>query len=474
MTNERETGGARGGVQDAPVPTVRSEGPRVVVVGAGLAGLTAARALKRAGVAVLLYEGSDRVGGRCHSVVGQLGPGLVTELGGEFIDGKHADMLALAREFDLPLLDTLAPSEDGLAETYHFGGQHYSEAQVIDAFQPLAARMRADLATLSPEITAAGHSPADVRLDRLSIAEYLDRIDATGWIRDLLEIGYLTEFGAEVAEQSCINLLTLVALDTEDGFSIFGESDERYKIRGGNQQIAQGLAAELGDRIRFEHRLAAVRERGTGFSLTFETDGGTRSVDADCVVLAIPFTVLRSIELPATLPPPKRNAIDTLGYGTNEKLIVGLRSPVWRDHGRDGGMYSDQPFQTGWDSGRLQGRGGAYTFFLGGTVGADLTTGDQAATAARYVEAADPLFPGMRQAYSGQWVATDWRVNPLSRGSYSFYKPGQWTSVAGWQGTPVGNLYFAGEHCSVEFQGYMNGAVETGRKAAEAIIAKLR
>ena len=448
-------------------------GTRVVVVGAGLAGLMAARTLHRAGVDATLYEGSDRVGGRCHSLVGQLGPGLVTELGGEFIDGKHADMLALAREFDLPLIDTLAPSEDALVETYYFGGRHYSEAQVIAEFQPLATRMRADLATLSPSITAAGHSPADARLDRLSIAEYLDRIGATGWIRSLLEVGYLTEFGAEVAEQSCLGLLTMLSLDTGDGFSIFGESDERYKIRGGNQQIAQRLAAELGDRILFGERLVAVREQGAGFRLGFEGAGGSKSVDADVVVLAIPFTVLREIELPATLPPPKRKAIDTLGYGTNEKLIVGQRSPVWRDQGRDGGMYSDRPFQTGWDSSRLQGGGGAYTFFLGGTTGAELTTGDLAATTNRYLGAADPMFAGMRDAYTGISLATDWRVNPLFRGSYSFYRPGQWTGIAGWEGAPVGNLHFAGEHCSTEFQGYMNGAVETGRKAAEAIIAKL-
>ncbi|HEV2676656.1 MAG TPA: NAD(P)/FAD-dependent oxidoreductase [Aliidongia sp.] len=466
MANEREQG--------ADTRPVAPTGPKVVVVGAGLAGLMAARTLRRAGVDVTLYEGSARVGGRVHSVVGQLGPGLVTELGGEFIDSRHADMLTLVREFGLPLIDTQAASEQTLEETYYFGGRHCSEQQVIDEFAPLAERMRTDLATLSSDITAASHSPADVRFDRLSIAEYLDRIGAGGWMRRLLEVGYLTEYGAEVEEQSCLNLLTLVSLDTSEGFSIFGDSDERYKIRGGNHQVAHALAAELDGRLELEHRLEAVREAGTGFHLDFaRAGGGRKTVAADVVVLAMPFSVLREVELPPSLPPLKRHAIDTLGYGTNEKLIVGLRSPVWRDQGRDGGMYSDAPFQTGWDAGRLQGVGGAYAFFLGGTTGAQLTAANPALTADAWLRAADPMFPGMQDAYSGVSIATDWRVDPLFRGSYSYYKPGQWTTVAGWQGTPVGNLYFAGEHCSAQSQGYMNGAVETGRKAAEAIIAKL-
>ncbi|MGB8843951.1 MAG: FAD-dependent oxidoreductase [Aliidongia sp.] len=476
MASESEPGRPRTDATELVDPKVSraiSTSPHVVVVGAGLAGLTAARSLKRAGVEVTLYEASSRVGGRVHSVVGQFGPGLVTELGGEFIDSRHSDLLALVREFGLPLIDTEVISEQALVPSYYFDGQHYSEAQVIREFEPLAERMRADATALSTEISAASHSAIDADFDRLSIAAYLDRIGASGWMRSLLEVAYLTEYGAEIEAQSCLNLLTLLSFDTAEGFNIFGESDERYKIRGGNELIARALAAELGERIEFEHRLVAMRAQGSGFCLDFERANGTKSVVADFVVLAIPFTVLREIDLALDLPAGKRRAIDTLGYGTNEKLIVGLRSPVWRDQGRDGGIYSDRVFQTGWDSGRLQGGGSSYSFFLGGITGAQLTMGDPALKAEHYLREADPMFPGMLDAYTGVARATDWRVNPLARGSYACFKPGQWTTVAGWEGAPVGNLHFAGEHCSADFQGYMNGAVETGRKAAEAIIAKL-
>lgn len=451
-----------------------SASPRVAVVGAGLAGLAAAWRLKRAGVEVTVYEGSGRVGGRVHSVVDRLGPGLTTELGGEFIDSTHADMLALVREFGIPLIDTQADSEHALVPSYFFGGKHYSEAEVINEFAPLAVGMRADVEALSPDISALCHSPIDVEFDRMSIAQYLDRAGASGWLRALLDVAYATEYGVDVGDQSCLNLLSVVPLDTSAGFSIFGDSDERFKVLGGNERITRALAVQLGERIELEHRLVSVREHGTGFRLDFVRDSGSKSIDADFVVLAIPFTVLREVDLGLDLPPSKRRAIDTLGYGSGEKLIVGLGSSVWRDQGRDGGAYSDLAFQTGWDSSRLQEGGSSYTFFLGGVTGAQLSTGNQATRATEYLREADALFPGMQQSYTGISVATEWCANPLSRGSYSCYKPGQWTTLAGWEGEPAGNLFFAGEHCSLAFQGFMNGAVETGRKAAEAILAKLR
>ncbi|RKP53710.1 flavin monoamine oxidase family protein [Pararobbsia silviterrae] len=456
--------------------TARHARPRVAIVGAGLAGLSAAWSLEQAGIEAVVYEASSRVGGRVESLVDRLGTGLVTELGGEFIDSTHADLLGLVEAFDLPLIDTEATSELTLTPSYYFAGAHYSEAQVASEFAGLAARMRIDVDTLSPVISAFRHAPADVRLDRMSIADYLDHAGASGWLRRLLEVAYTTEYGSELGEQSCLNMLSMLSLDASDGdeaFSVFGGSDERFKVRGGNERIVRELAARLHDRIELACRLVSVREHGAGYRLNFDREHGGKEIDADFVVLAIPFTVLREVELPLSLPPSKRLAIDTLGYGSGEKLVVGLSAPVWRDQGRDGGAYSDLAFQTGWDSGRMQATGSAYAFFLGGATGARLTASDPAALAGRYLREADAMFPGIEAAYTGLSVATQWRANPFSRGSYSNFKPGQWTTLAGWEGAPVGNLLFAGEHCSLEFQGFMNGAVESGRRAAETIVARV-
>lgn len=457
---------------DASALKSTSAKPRVVIVGAGLAGLSAAWRLEQAGVPVAVYEGSERIGGRVQSIEGALAPGLITELGGEFIDSTHAELLGLIEAFNLPLIDTEIASERIFVPSYFFGGVHYTEAQIIAEFEPLAARMRADLHALSADITATRHTAIDVRFDRMSIAEYLDHAGVSGWLRSLLDVAYTTEYGMETGEQSCLNLLSVLSIDTSNGFDIFGDSDERFKVFGGNERIARELAEDCGAPIEFAQRLVSVREYGTGYRLDFAGASST-SVDADFVVLAIPFTALRDVELRVDLPASQRQAIDTLGYGNGEKLIVGLDTPVWREQGRDGGAYSDLAFQTGWASSRQQLSGHAYTFFVGGAVATRPADFDASALAIEYLGAADTLFPGIRKSYNGVNIATGWKANPMSRGSYSCYKTGQWTTLSGREGQPVGRLLFAGEHCSLRFQGFMNGAVETGLKSAETIIAAL-
>ncbi|SDR09995.1 flavin monoamine oxidase family protein [Paraburkholderia tuberum] len=448
---------------------------RVAIVGAGLAGLAAGWRLARAGIVATIYEASSRVGGRVQSARGLVSPEIVSELGAEFIDSTHAELLSLVREFRLPLIDTAIPDESALTPIYHFGGRRYSNADVIEALEPFARRMSDDARQLSDMISHSHHSPVDAAFDAVSIEQYLDRIGMTGWVRQLLDVAYATEYGLDTGEQSCLNLLKMLSLDLSNGFQIFGSSDQRYKIAGGNELLPRALATRLGDAVRFEHTLLALRPTLDGYRLEFGTAGGIRSVKANFVVLCVPFTVLRAIELPAALPPWKRRAIDHLGYGANEKVIVGVKTPLWRAQECNGDAYSDCAFQTGWDSGRLQrAPGGAYTFYLGGAEAVRLGARDPAAVAHAYVGAADGLFAGMAQAYSGVSAHTGWTANPFSRGAYSCYRPEQWTTLAGAEFEPVGNLQFAGEHCSAAFQGFMNGAVETGWRAADAILQRIR
>jgi monoamine oxidase len=440
------------------------------VVGAGLAGLVAARTLKRAGLSVRLFEAAKRVGGRTHSLLDRFGSGLATEMGGEFVDSRHADMLALAHEFGLTVLDTQESSEDGLSVRYFFQKHLRTESDLLRAFEPLAKRMSTDASRLSPTISAFEHSSFDRAMDQLSIAAYLDKIGARGWVRRLIEVAYLTEYGAELSRQSCLNLLTMLSFDASTAFDVFGESDERYKIKGGVGQIAQALSEQLTPELQLGQALVSIDRDERGPVLGFEHDGAHHTVSADFVVLAIPFTVLRTIPITWDLPPQKRLAIDTLGYGSNEKLVVGLREPVWRNSGSNGQAFSDLDFQTGWDSSRMQGAGASFSFFVGGETGAALASAEHASLAKHYVQEANTLFPGLSDVFTGELEATGWSINPLSRGSYSHYQPGQWTTIAGWEGESCGPLFFAGEHCSRDFQGYMNGAAETGRRAAEHIV----
>ncbi|WP_244831999.1 FAD-dependent oxidoreductase [Caballeronia sp. TF1N1] len=457
-----------------PPISLDRQSPRVAVVGAGLAGLNSAFFLKQAGCDVQIYEASDRVGGRVLTDVSGLQPGLVSELGGEFIDSSHVDMLALAEYLELPLLDIQRLSETAMSDAYFIRGQHYSEGDVVRAFADVAPQFAADIARLPDNINHWSQNDTAIALDRLSVAEYLDRLGVSGWFRELIDVAYLTEYGLETGEQSSLNLLTLIGTDVKSGFAVFGESDQRFKVIGGNEQITQALARKLESCINLENRLVRMRRNDHDVSLTLDVTGSAHEVRVDGVVLALPFTLLRQVDLGDTFPPAKRRAIDELGYGQGAKLLLGTHSRLWRDDGFGGDLYSDLPFQTGWDSSRLrQGELGVYTFFLGGNAGRKLGEGTAEAHADAMAAHLNAVFPGVAAQRTGTIRRVHWPSKPFSLGAYSCYRPGQWTSVAGIEGENVGSICFAGEHCSPDFQGFMNGAAESGRRATWTLLKSL-
>ncbi|GAB2793819.1 monoamine oxidase [Hymenobacter luteus] len=457
----------------------KSTQPSIVVVGAGVAGLNCAYQLKKAGVRAAVYEASNRAGGRIFTASDLMAPGLTTELGGEFIDSGHRDMLQLAQEFGLTLYDVEAPSETVLKkDAYFFGGRQYTVAEVIEAFRPYARQIDTDIRALPGTITFDNLTPAAARFDQLSIAAYFDSIGLRGLIRELLEVAYLTEYGREVHEQSAINFLWLFSADTHKGtFDIFGISDERYKIKGGNQQLTDALARQLSGQITLQHKLVKLAQNSSQqYVLTFEQSGGRRlEVTADYVVLTLPFTVLRKVELQVALPTWKTNAIQNLGYGTNAKLFLGFNGRPWRTEGYTGYLFSDLPAQSGWDSGQLQPTTkSAYTVYLGGQEGVRLGSGTAQSQAGRYLPVLEAAWPACRGHYNGRAERMHWPSHPHTLASYACFLPGQYSTIAGAEGRPVGNLFFAGEHCSAWYQGFMNGAAETGRLAAEGLQAALR
>lgn len=455
--------------------------PRVAIVGAGLAGLTAAWHLKNAGVPSTIYEASPRLGGRTYSGRDVVGTGLVTELGGEFIDSIHEDMLGLVEHFGLELIDVQGAAEHDLAsDAFYFEGRHFSEQDVVDALRPYAERMAADLEPLGDDTTYQDAGGAEA-LDALSIAAYLDQLGMSGWLRKLIEVAYVTEYGAELDDQSALNLLYMIETDlSSDEFAIFGASDERYKIVGGNQSVATALAADLEAEPLLGHRLESIRWASSSYRLHFSTGDDSKPVLlwADVVILTLPFSMLRKVDIRIELPDLKRCVIDELPMGNCTKLMMGLRSRPWRELGYGGNVFGDAPFQLAWDNSRGQapaeaGTAAGMTVYQAGRHGERALDKSDADAAGFHLDSLDMVFPGVRDAFTGTARRFHWPTHPFTLGAYSYYRPGQWSSLRGAEGEPVGNIYFAGEHCSLEYQGYMNGAAETGRLAAEALLARM-
>jgi monoamine oxidase len=463
------------GVTRLPAPISGME--PVLIIGGGIAGLSAGYRLRQAGVPVRIIEAQRRVGGRMHSLRGFFSEGQVCEIGGELIDSNHTQIRALAAELGIEI-DDLARDDPALdTDVWFFGGVRRGDREVVEAFVPLAARIRQDLATLAGDGSVGYREPnGGETLDRISIAEWLERAGAGGWIRDLLEVAYTTEYGLEVGQQSSLNLLMMI--DPEpDPFRIFGDSDERFHVRGGNDRIIQALAERLGESIELDTRLEALSLRPDGtFACSLRRGETSITATAAHVLLAIPFTLLRDVRLDLDLPPVKRRAITELGYGTNAKLMVGFSRRVWRTaHRSNGSVLSDLPFQLCWETSRLQpGASGILTNFTGGRHGVEIGRGTAAEQASVFVGDLERAFAGVSAARAGmREVRAHWPSHPFTRGSYASYLVGQWTGISGAEGERVGRLHFAGEHCSLQAQGFMEGGCETGQAAAAEILRDL-
>jgi monoamine oxidase len=468
--------GAGSWLTGCAAPRTGPNAPRIAIVGGGISGLNAAYKLKRHGLSAGIYEASKRTGGRIYTAKDLLNPGLTTELGGEFVDSTHKEMMALVREFDFEWLDMQSPGEEKLVrEAFYFNGTNYSEAQAVEGFRPLAARIKMDHDKLG-EVVNFETEGGGAELDHTSLADYLDQIGAQGWMRKLLDIAFLTEFGRECHEQSCLNMIFMIGTDLSAGkLELFGESDERYKVAGGNQRVVDELAHRVQDQIHLDQKLVALKARDQGFTLVFDQGGRTNEVNADFVILTLPFTLLREVDLRVELPAWKKKAIAELGYGLNAKLLLGMKKRIWRDQGQSGNIFSDEPFQLAWDNSRLQGgdRGGI-TCYTGGKASDELKNGTPQDQAQRMLPALERPFPGITAQFNGKAERFHWPTHPFTKASYACYRPGQWTTIAGAEGKPVGNLFFAGEHCSYDFQGFMNGGAETGKQAAADLRKALR
>jgi monoamine oxidase len=283
------------------------------------------------------------------------------------------------------------------------------------------------------------------------------------------------EYGLDSEQQSALNFIDMSALGlSPTDFNVWGESDGRYQIKGGNNRLIDELTQRLDGQIHYLHRLEAIHRKGTGYRLTFENPNGNAvDIDADVVILTIPFSVLRQVALNIEMPPFKKRAIAELGYGTITKMMAGVKQRTWRARSYNGDVFTEDSFQQAYDNSRQQarqGEEGGITFYLGGQAGVQVGSRPEVEITG-FLKELDQVFLQISSQYNDRMTFWKWPTFPFSLGAYSCYKVGQWTTIAGAEIKPVGNLLFAGEHCSQNFQGYMNGAAETGKQVAKKLMA---
>lgn len=452
-----------------------SEVAEVAIVGAGLAGLSACHVLAKRGIVARVFEAKTTVGGRTRSLRGFMGAESPIELGAEFIDSEHEDLLALVSELGLSVFDARPSDAPALDTVYWVGGRRVSEREIAQGFVPLARKVLAARASLQGDAITYRTPLGAEALDRTSLADFLASSGASEVTRRVLEAAYVTEYGMDLEHQSALNLLMVMEpddlreADASAALSLYGSSDERWKVEGGNQRVCEVLAERYRDRVQVDRVLVALRQRPGGhYTLSF-ADG--TEVSAARVILTVPFSVLRSVDLSGVgLPALKRRVIAELGYGTNAKLIVPFSRRPWLERGEDGSLYADGAVQSTWDPHlRRPGERGFLTRYVGGGEGVALGQGTPDEHARALATALDPVWSLAEHRLDGA-VRAHWPSDPFARGSYAGYHVGQWTSLGGAEAEAVGGLHFAGEHTSADFQGFMEGAVASGYRAAREIL----
>jgi monoamine oxidase len=466
---------------------------RIAIVGGGIAGLNAALTLQDAGISSTIYEASGRVGGRMHSDTTSWLNGQTSEHCAELIDSGHKTILGLATRFKLATADLLGAEPAHSTDTDYFFGKYYTDAQAQADFNPVWTNVKKDVNAASYPTLYNNFTDAGRDLDRMSIYDWIESRVPGGHsspMGQLLDVAYNIEYGDVSAAQSSLNLIYLLGFNSNPGnFQIFGASDERYHIVGGNERIPQAIAAVLEPgTIQLNTALTRIARKADGtFDLTLKTGSTSTTRNFDRVILTIPFSVLRTLDYSAAgFDSLKKTAITQLGYGKNAKLHLQFNSRYWTSSGPwgigNGATYADTGYQNTWEVTRAQdGATGILVDYTGGGVplasfGGDPTDPKVVARFAKtFLSQIEPVFPGITQQWNGRATLDVPLTNPFFLGSYSYWKVGQYTLFSGYekarQPDPLtGKCHFAGEHCSQDFQGYMEGGASEGARAAGEIL----
>jgi monoamine oxidase len=427
---------------------------RVVVVGAGLAGLTAAADLHAAGADVTVLEARDRVGGRTHGI--EVAPGAWVDAGAAYLGDRHTALHELVDRLGLKTTPTTMTGDS----RFRIGGDHTRHGR----FPPLNAVALGEMFELLDELVATVDPAAPWRTPD---ADRLDRLTAHEWAQQHLRHPdarlffplFLGEMMA--ADIRAVSMLHVAFYLRSGGgtryLNAFEGGAQQDRVDGGAHQVCEQLAAGLDVRLRAE--VVAVHQDGTVHT-------GGSSYRADAVVVALPPLLADQLHIPGL---PRRRAGDRTVRGCTVKVNLVYPQPLWRDHGLSGWSVNEGgPLLSTVDDSPAAGGAGVLTGFVTGHEThryADLPPRLQRAEA---VAQARRIFPELPDPIAVH--VTDWVNDPHSKGCYAaLFGPGDWQRLGPHLTTPHGRIHWAGTETSTEFFGLMEGAIRSGHRAATEI-----
>ena len=446
---------------------------RVVVVGAGLAGLVAAFELMRAGHTVSVFEARDRPGGRIRTRRDAFGDGLYLEEGAvDFGDGypllhHYIDLLGL------PVNEEALSPRPASARVYYVGGRRYlvppgQEPDWPYALSPQERRLGiqglwaqyalAAQQSLPAPFTARSLDRAARKLDAHTVEDLLRKQGASDAAILLLRRGFL---GADFDHVSALQELFWKRF--------FAGSHRFSRLTGGNERLPQALAERLAGRVHYGAELHSIAQDGARVRLGFAHASGAAEVEADRAVIAIPFSVLRGVNIDGSFSRQKRSAIAQLRYESATRVYLHSKTRFWEEAGLEG--FANTDLTTGWVLDFSPGQAGTAGILGTEVTGADSQRLTSLAAAERVqlgLQNVAKVFPEITERFLGG-ASVCWDSEPYARGAWAYYAPGEMSTLFPHVATPEGRIHFAGEHTAPVY--VMEGAAQSGARAAQEINA---
>jgi monoamine oxidase len=449
--------------------------PSVIVIGAGLSGLAAARRLRSSGIEVTVLEARTRVGGRTEGAT--TAGGAHVELGGQWLGPTQTRMYALVQELGLETFPTYNTGK----HVIQLGGKQSRMASkrgavpklnpfvLADLFQGMTRFQKlADKVPLDKPWTA----PGAAALDNQTFETWIRRNLRTDTGRAYFRVAAEAVFSAESGNLSALHALFYAHSGTDlEGLISTAGGAQQDRIVGGSIRISETMAESLGDRVLLDRPVRRI-ERGEG-GVTVTTRGGER-YEADRVIVTLPPTLAGRLEYEPVLPSWRDQLTQRLPAGSVIKLYAVYDEPFWRQDGLTGQAASDEgPIKVTFDNSPPDGTPGVLMGFM------EANDGRRAARLSleERREAAVSCFVryfGPRAAHPVEYIERDWMAEEFSRGCYgAHFTPGVWGDFGYALTEPVGRVHWAGAECSSVWNGYMEGAVRSGEQTADDVAALL-
>jgi monoamine oxidase len=424
---------------------------KILIAGAGLAGLSAAYELVQSGHQVTVFDARNRPGGRVLTLRDTFAGGQYAEAGAETFGETHTFVQHYVQALQLETIPAWNYGNLG-SIIIRDGQRSRSNAELSRKYIQPAVKEIGD--PLTP-----GWPSADLlrQFDRVSMAELLQSRGASPDEIAMLQIAYSDSWDNGTAPDSALCLLR------DEAIARKGAS---FRIRGGNDQLPRALAQRLGARVHYRTTLERIRQNNKQVSLTVNTSGRRSQVTADYMICAIPFTVLRSIEVSPAFSEGKQSAIRELTYNSVTRVYVQSQTRSWIADGLSGYAATDLAIGTVWDCTEGQpGSRGILECYTSGERARRLASLSEPQRIRSAVENLRTVFPGVESEKS---LSIAWDADPLVKGAFAWFKRDQMATLLPHIARPEGRVFFAGEHTSPWF-GWMQGALESGNRAAHEV-----